>query len=87
MLQETKWRDEKHVPPLKDHLLITLYTSLCMTVVCGSFLGMGQEVTEDAIKWAASYPKIAKAIAMICRLLNDVVGHEVSINLMGITKV
>nr|CAD1825999.1 unnamed protein product [Ananas comosus var. bracteatus] len=76
MLQETKWRDEKHVPSLEDHLLITLFTSLCMTVACGSFLGMGPEVTEDAIKWASSYPNIAKAIAVICRLLNDVVGHE-----------
>ncbi|OAY81182.1 putative terpene synthase 2 [Ananas comosus] len=76
MLQETKWRDEKYVPPLQDHLQITLFTCLYMALGCASFLGMGPEATEEAFKWASSNPKIAKAIATICRLLDDVVGHE-----------
>ncbi|OAY78371.1 Alpha-humulene synthase [Ananas comosus] len=58
-------RRNEYVPPLQDHLQITLFTCLYMTLACASFLGVGPEANEEAFKWASSYPKIAKAISTI----------------------
>lgn len=43
-----------------------------------SFVGMGDLVTKEAFDWVSSNPLIVKAASVICRLSDDMVGHEVS---------
>lgn len=45
-----------------------------------SFVLMGNLTTTDVFEWMSKYPLILRAISVIGRLGNDIVGHEVSVN-------
>lgn len=45
-----------------------------------SFVLMGNLTTRDVFEWMSKYPLILRAISVIGRLGNDIVGHEVSVN-------
>ncbi|TYH21270.1 hypothetical protein ES288_A04G030200v1 [Gossypium darwinii] len=49
------------------------YAMLAIT----SFVGMGDIVTPETFKWAASDPKIIQASTIICRFMDDVAEHKV----------
>ncbi|KAK8358536.1 hypothetical protein V6Z12_A04G027700 [Gossypium hirsutum] len=48
------------------------YAMLAIT----SFVGMGDIVTPETFKWAASDPKIIQASTIICRFMDDVAEHK-----------
>ncbi|XP_038984288.1 alpha-humulene synthase-like [Phoenix dactylifera] len=74
--EEAKWRDEGYEPPLKEYLNVSLISCCYAILSCASFVGMGEEATKEAFDWVTSFPRIIKAISMICRLLDDVVSNE-----------
>ena len=77
--EEAKWRDEGYVPSLEDHLHVSLMTTCYGALACASFVGMEEVATREAFDWATSFPKMIKAVTLICRLMDDVVGYEVII--------
>ena len=42
-----------------------------------SFVLMGDVATREAYEWISKDPLIVKASSVICRLSDDIVGHEV----------
>ena len=76
MLQEVIWREEGHVPPVRDHLKVTLPTTMYWPLACISFVGM--DAGDDIYTWSRSFPKIIENATMICRLMDDVSGYEVT---------
>ncbi|PIM97320.1 Bicyclogermacrene synthase [Handroanthus impetiginosus] len=73
---EAKWRHKKYIPSTEEYMRVATksagYTSL--TIV--SFLGMGDVATKEAFDWVLSEPNIVRASLIICRLTDDIVGHE-----------
>ncbi|URE19086.1 hypothetical protein MUK42_04307 [Musa troglodytarum] len=75
-LKENKWAIKHYVPKLEEHMQISLISSAYPMLVCASFVGMGEVATKEAFEWVASFPKIVKASALIARIANDFVSHE-----------
>nr|B1B1U4.1 RecName: Full=Beta-eudesmol synthase; AltName: Full=10-epi-gamma-eudesmol synthase; AltName: Full=Alpha-eudesmol synthase [Zingiber zerumbet]BAG12021.1 beta-eudesmol synthase [Zingiber zerumbet]BAG12022.1 beta-eudesmol synthase [Zingiber zerumbet] len=75
-LQEAKWGIERHVPSLDEHLHNSLISSGSSTVICASFVGMGEVATKEVFDWLSSFPKVVEACCVIGRLLNDIRSHE-----------
>ncbi|KAM0936975.1 putative alpha-humulene synthase [Dioscorea sansibarensis] len=76
-LEEAKWREERYVPSsLAEHLNLSLRTSGYHVLACASFLGIGEEVTNETLEWVTSFPQICKDITTISRLMDDVADSQ-----------
>nr|QEY10188.1 terpene synthase 4 [Scutellaria barbata] len=70
------WREAKYKPKMEEYMQVatssTAYTSLMII----SFLGMPNFVKKQHFDWVLSKPHIVRATLIICRLTDDIVGHE-----------
>ncbi|XP_064986606.1 (S)-beta-bisabolene synthase-like isoform X1 [Musa acuminata AAA Group] len=73
---ESRWRDEKYVPTLEEHLGVSKMSSACPLLASASLVGMGEVATKEAFEWVASFPKIVEALAAIGRIMNDITSYE-----------
>ncbi|KAL0442351.1 UNVERIFIED_CONTAM: Bifunctional sesquiterpene synthase 1 [Sesamum latifolium] len=76
-LEEVKWRQvQGYKPTTEEYLGVATrscgYTSLMII----SFLGMGDVGSRETFDWVLSQPHIVRAACLICRLTDDIVGHE-----------
>ena len=44
-----------------------------------SFVAMGDIATKEAFDWVSNDPKMVRASSIVCRLMDDIVSHEVLI--------
>ncbi|KAJ4821985.1 hypothetical protein Tsubulata_007536 [Turnera subulata] len=73
---ETKWLHKKYIPTLDEYLSISVPSSGYLMLAVTSYLGMGNLAPKEALDWAISDPKIIRASAVICRIMDDIAGHE-----------
>ncbi|KAI7741497.1 hypothetical protein M8C21_007727 [Ambrosia artemisiifolia] len=71
-LQEAEWRHSGEVPSLEEYMKIGLITSAIDILYKSALSGMGKIVTQEAIAWYESHPKIFTAVQFIGRLQDDV---------------
>jgi len=76
MLQEVVWREEGMVPSLNDHLSVTTITTCYWALACISFCGMSKESNKLIFDWVREFPTIIVNSCAICRLMDDISGHE-----------
>lgn len=76
-LHEAKWFHHKHIPTMDEYMHIALITTGYTMIVTTSFVGMGDIVMKEAFEWASNEPKIVRASEVICRLMDDIVSHQV----------
>nr|BBE32337.1 beta-caryophyllene synthase [Eleutherococcus sieboldianus] len=76
-LAEAKWFQEDYVPTLEEYLRVALVSGGYKMLATHSFVGMGDLATKEAFDWVSNNPLIVKASSVICRLSDDMVGHEV----------
>jgi len=74
---EAQWADEGHVPTFDEYVRNGLTTSAYGVITAVSFVEMDEVAGQEEYEWLKSNPNIMKAGKMICRLMNDIVGHEV----------
>nr|GMC75453.1 (-)-germacrene D synthase-like [Ipomoea batatas] len=74
--QEFIWFYTKHVPTFEEYLKVSLATTCYMTLATTSLVGMGDIVTKEVLDWITSEPLAIKANCSICRLMDDIIGHE-----------
>ncbi|CAL9772093.1 unnamed protein product [Musa acuminata subsp. burmannicoides] len=74
--EESRWRDEKYVPTLEEHLGVSKMSSACPLFSSAILVGMGEVATKEAFEWVASFPKIVEALAAIGRIMNDITSYE-----------
>ncbi|KAI7727439.1 hypothetical protein M8C21_024342 [Ambrosia artemisiifolia] len=72
-LQEAEWRHSGEVPSFDEYMKIGLITSGVDILYKSALSGMGKIVTQEAIAWLESHPKILIASQFIGRLQDDVV--------------
>ncbi|PIN22719.1 Alpha-copaene synthase [Handroanthus impetiginosus] len=73
---EAKWRHEKHKPTTEEYIRVATMSCGYTSLIIISFLGMGNVATKEAFDWVLSQPDMVSASLIICRLTDDIVGHE-----------
>ncbi len=74
---EAKWFHNNYTPTMDEYMEVALVTSAYSMLATTSFVGMGDIVTKDSFEWIFSDPKMVKASAVVCRLMDDIVSHKV----------
>uniref|UniRef100_A0A0D9VVG7 Uncharacterized protein n=1 Tax=Leersia perrieri TaxID=77586 RepID=A0A0D9VVG7_9ORYZ len=74
-LIEIGWRDRNYIPPLKEHLQITLVTCFYWAISCAAFVVFQDGVTKEIMKWMSEFPQIVKDSCIVSRLMDDIVAH------------
>ena len=75
--EEAKWLQVQKIPTMEEYIAVALVTTGYSTLETTSFIGMGDVVTKETFDWIFSEPKIVRASAVICRLMDDMVSHKV----------
>ena len=79
---EVHWRDEHYVPTSVDeHLQKSLCSSVSMQIIIAVLISLrdGTATREDDVNWAFTFPKLIRGVAVVGRVGNDIVSHEVYI--------
>ena len=75
--EEAKWLNEKYTPTMEEYMRNALISCAYPALTAISFVGMGDIVTKEAFEWLLKEPKIVRGASIICRLMDDIVSHEV----------
>ncbi|TYI32042.1 hypothetical protein ES332_A04G030200v1 [Gossypium tomentosum] len=71
-----KWTLQNYKASFEEFKTNALSSCGYAMVTITSFIGMGDIVTPETFKWAASDPKIIRASTIICRFMDDVAEHK-----------
>nr|AXY92169.1 terpene synthase 4 [Rhodomyrtus tomentosa] len=74
--QEAKWFHTNYTPTLEEYMPLQLITTGYGMLATTSLVGMGDVVTEHALKWSVGDCKIVKAAQTVSRLMDDVSSHQ-----------
>ncbi|KAL8234115.1 hypothetical protein R6Q59_020215 [Mikania micrantha] len=74
--QEAEWRHSGEMPSYEEYMKVGLVTSTHDVICKSALIGMGKIVTQEAVAWYESYPKIKLAVELVGRLTDDVVSVE-----------
>ncbi|KAH6770146.1 hypothetical protein C2S52_014949 [Perilla frutescens var. hirtella] len=73
--QEQKWIMERQMPPFEEYMTNSVITS-CMYVMFTALVPGMKSVTEEAVQWLLSEPKIVISTAKMGRTIEDLGTHE-----------
>ncbi|KAH6776279.1 hypothetical protein C2S52_013840 [Perilla frutescens var. hirtella] len=75
---EVKWREEKYKPRSEEYMEVATASCAYTSLIIISFIGMGHNysVTKQAFDFVLSKPPILRAALTICRLTDDIAGHQ-----------
>ncbi|KAK1427995.1 hypothetical protein QVD17_16797 [Tagetes erecta] len=73
---EAKWLNEGYAPTFEEQEKVTFITTGYKMLTASSFISMGETVTEEAFKWAMSFPPLVKGASIISRIMDDIIGHK-----------
>uniref|UniRef100_A0A1W7HBX5 Terpene synthase n=1 Tax=Scoparia dulcis TaxID=107240 RepID=A0A1W7HBX5_SCODU len=74
---EAKWREENYTPTMEEYMSVATRSSGYVSLIVISFLGIdGNIANREAFDWVLSEPDMVKATTIICRLIDDMVGHQ-----------
>lgn len=85
-MKEAEWRNEGYVPTIEEHRSVAFVTAGHKLLTIASFVGMnmGDIVTEKSLKWALANPQLIIASNIICRNMDDIVGHKVHVAIINL---
>ncbi|KAJ0610739.1 putative (-)-beta-caryophyllene synthase [Helianthus annuus] len=70
---EAKWKNERYEPTLEEHESVSFVSAGYKMLIPTSFVSMGEKVTQEAFKWAVSFPPLIKSASLIGRIMDDIV--------------
>ncbi|KAL1802498.1 hypothetical protein ACET3Z_031145 [Daucus carota] len=73
---EAKWCKVEYFPEFEEYMSVELISGAYKMLSVTSFVLMGDVATREAYEWISKDPLIVKASSVICRLSDDIVGHE-----------
>ena len=76
-MRKRKWLQVQQVPTMEEYMPVALVTSAYSMLATTSLTGMGDAVTKESFDWIFSKPKIVRASAIVCRLMDDMVSPKV----------
>ncbi|WMV34354.1 hypothetical protein MTR67_027739 [Solanum verrucosum] len=75
-LKEAQWLDGGCIPKCEEHLENALVSSGCLMATASSLVGMEEFIPKQTYEWLMNEPLIVRASSMICRAMDDIIGHE-----------
>ncbi|XP_076883244.1 germacrene A synthase 2-like [Bidens hawaiensis] len=75
-LEEAEWTNSGYVPSFPEYTKNGLITSAYNVISKSALVGMGEIVSEDALAWYESHPKILQASELISRFQDDVMTYK-----------
>ncbi|XP_063945312.1 sesquiterpene synthase 2-like [Daucus carota subsp. sativus] len=75
-LKEAKWCQVHYTPTFEEYMSTALVTGGIYMLSVSSFVLMGDVATRESFEWMSKDPLIVRASSVICRLTDDIVGHE-----------
>ncbi|KAG0454503.1 hypothetical protein HPP92_023795 [Vanilla planifolia] len=66
-LEEKQWGIQGYVPNVNDHLKVSLISCAYPLLVFCFCVGMEETIPEEIFHWVASFPKIVRAMCIICK--------------------
>lgn len=79
-MKEDKWFRDGYVPKFEEYMKLGSETCGVRMLTITSLVGMQEDfLSKEAFDWVSKDPLIVQAAAVICRLMDDMVGHEVTI--------
>nr|BBO53955.1 sesquiterpene synthase 2 [Angelica keiskei] len=74
--QESKWCQVSYFPTFEEYMSVACVSDGMKMLSITSFVLMGNVATKEAFEWMSKDPLILRAMSVIGRLKNDIVGHE-----------
>ncbi|KAK1380669.1 (-)-germacrene D synthase [Heracleum sosnowskyi] len=74
--QESKWCQVSYFPTFEEYMSVASVSASMKMLSMTSFVLMGNVTTKEAFEWMSKDPLIARAMSLLGRLKNDIVGHE-----------
>ncbi|KAK2987040.1 hypothetical protein RJ640_004766 [Escallonia rubra] len=74
--EEAKWFNKGYIPTIEEYMQVALVSCGYIMLATTSFVGMGDLVTKESFDWVSNEPLIVRAASVVCRLTDDIVGHE-----------
>ncbi|PHT45436.1 hypothetical protein CQW23_14594 [Capsicum baccatum] len=75
--KEAQWLASGYIPKCEEHLENALASTGCLMAAITSLAGMEEFISKETFEWLKNEPLIVRATAIICRAMDDIVGHEV----------
>nr|GME14232.1 (E,E)-germacrene B synthase-like isoform X2 [Ipomoea batatas] len=86
-LKEDKWFRDRYAPKFEEYMKLATETCGVRLLVVISLVGIQEDfVTKEAFDWVSKGALIVQAASVICRLMDDMAGHEVIIKLLFLFK-
>lgn len=77
-LNEAYWFHNAYVPTMEEYMKVALVSGAYMMLSTTSFVCMdGNLITKAIVEWVVNEPLIVRAASVVCRLMDDMVSHEV----------
>ncbi|KAK9674403.1 hypothetical protein RND81_12G230100 [Saponaria officinalis] len=76
-LDEAKWLVTKKVPSIEEYMTVATASTGYPLMAVVSLVGMQQVVTKDPFLWLKSEPDVLQSVYRLCRVMDDVVSHQV----------
>ncbi|XP_027355217.1 probable terpene synthase 2 [Abrus precatorius] len=74
-ITEARWFHCNYTPTVEEYMKVGTLSCGYAMLTTVSFIGM-EDSTEEAFRWATSDPIVIVAASTLCRLMDDIVGHE-----------
>ncbi|XP_058088156.1 beta-cubebene synthase-like isoform X2 [Magnolia sinica] len=75
-LDEARWASSGYVPTLEEYISVALMSSGYPMLSVASLIGMGEDVTKEALEWAIHVPPMIRTCATIGRLMDDIPSNK-----------
>ncbi|KAF3613590.1 putative LOB domain-containing protein 27-like [Capsicum annuum] len=79
--KEAQWLNDDYTPKFEEHIETALVTGSYMMGATTSLVGMMEFISRETFEWLKNEPLIVRAASLISRVMDDIVGHEVSTSL------
>lgn len=81
-MEEAEWCYSKYIPRMDEYMKLALVSGAYMMLSTTSLVGMMEEpISVQDFDWITGEPPILRAASVICRLMDDMVGHGVRNNI------
>ncbi|KAJ1699593.1 hypothetical protein LUZ63_008105 [Rhynchospora breviuscula] len=78
-MQQIEWHAKGQTPTFDECKKPAIDGNIGAVLLC-TLLGMGEDVTEEALRWLSSFPDIVMAPMEICRYTDDAISYEREMN-------
>nr|QBA83619.1 terpene synthase [Mentha x piperita] len=77
-MEEAEWCYSKYIPRMDEYMKLALVSGAYMMLSTTSLVGMMEEpISVHDFDWITGEPPILRAASVICRLMDDMVGHGI----------